>query len=480
MIALHSYQLLEDAWAAGVGAWCRAASAAAFEGTQVWLIPASDGQAGWIKRRLLSQGVSLFGLQFLDPSALSRELCGRFGLLAPVLGEETLGLLLQQHAVNHADPEAAAVTRRPSACLQALSDLAAADWLDAMDAPPDLLPGPLLDWAPDARAAGFWLPQINRALLRAAARPRPVAAPPLRVCVLGWDANRWPLLDLLLAALRAADDAHAFLPLPREPAAALQRSWLTTLEETLRTEFHVCPTAGFTSAQAVLADRLEGADLAPGNPPPPELLVGADWMDTVSVVRDFAVRWLVDSAERKAPGGEPVRLAILCPRRTASGVALLRALLAAGIAAEDGLGEVTEPAAEGQIQRALLSFHQNEARVDSLLTLIELLNAHATTHPATALMRSVFPLDPVETRRSLQTAFADCQHDNARTLAAADAFARAPIAEPLRALLAHLAPWPEELTFADARQRWEGELAGLGLVPRAAGAALVASGAAPA
>lgn len=460
MISLRSYQSLEDAWADGVSDWCEAATAAAFEGTKAWMIPASDGQAHWIKRRLLSQGVSLFGIQFLDPRALRRELSLRFGRSAPVLGEETLELLLRLHLERQQDP--ALLARRPLACLRALSDLAAAGWLNLLDPPADLLPQPLLDWLPEARASDLWTPHLDRDLLRAAKADD--APAPLMVCALGWDASRWSTRDLLFAALHSADSGAAFMPLPREPAAALQRAWLAETEEEFGTEFRVCPAVGFRSAQASLASHLEGTDLDLEPAPAPELIVGSDWADTLALTRDFVSRWLADAEHRKSPGGEPVRLAILSPRRTASGVAIVRALAQAGIEAEDGLGELTEPAPERQIQRALLAFHQDNARVDSLLTLVEHLNAHVPAEGLVApVWQTFFPLDPVETRRALQAAFGDCQHDSVRALAEIESFVRAPVAEALRALLAHLAPWPEKIAFAHARERWTNELAGLGL-----------------
>lgn len=458
MTTLHSYQSLEDAWASGVADWCEAASAAAFDGAKAWMIPASDGQAHWIKRRLLSQGVSLFGIQFLDPRALRRELCLRMGMPVPVLGEETLELLLRLHLEHQPDP--VLLARRPLACLRALTDLGAAGWL--LDPSPDLLPQPLLDWLPEAQASDLWTPHLDRSLLRAAAREQ--GLPPLTVCALGWDASRWPARDLLRAALRSADSAAAFMPLPREPAAALQRAWLTEMEEEFETEHQVCPASGFRSAQASLASHLEGADLDLEPAPAPELIVGGDWADTLALTRDFVFRWLIDAEHRKSPGGEPARLAILSPRRTASGVAIVRALGEAGIEVEDGLGELIEPPPERQIQQALLAFHQDDARVDSLLTLVELLNAHVPGEGLPApVWHAVFPVDPVETRRALQAAFGDCQHDSVRALAEIESFVRAPVAEALRALLAHLEPWPDELLLADARRRWENELAGLGL-----------------
>ena len=227
-----------------------------------------------------------------------------------------------------------------------------------------------------------------------AARRRPPLAvstalpvPALSVCIFGWDASFWPLLNLLVAAARAAHSAYLYLPLPRGTAEHIQQTWLDTIAEILGREFEDCASSGFESAQSVMADRLEGTDLlsVSGDPPAePALLVGVDGSDTVSLVRDFAARWLLenplpDAADPPSPTTavhDSARLVILCPRRNASAVAVVRALGAAKIAVEDELGELPEPALPIQIQRAILDYLLNDTGMEPLLTLVELLNEH--------------------------------------------------------------------------------------------------------
>ena len=492
MISLNRYHLLEDAWQNGVENWCRAASSHVLAGGRAWIVTLSEGHTNWIKRRLLRAGVSLFGTEFLDARSLRQEMGLRAGFHPPIFGRETLELLLRAQALTASEnePQAVAVARHPGACLSALDDLTASSWLDDCDQLTDILSPSLVDWLPQLDRTGFWLQHLDRSLVKhydprrrkILARENEVSAvnasllPSLSVCIFGWDASYWPLLNLLIAATRAADSAYLYLPLPRGTAENIQQAWLDTIAEILGQEFEDCSSSGFESAQSVMTDRLEGTDIfsTVGAPPAePALLVGADRSDTVNLVRDFAARWLLDNplpdtgkaSARAAALADSARLVILCPCRNASAVAVVRALGAAKIAVEDELGEIPEPALQIQIQRAILDYLLNDTSMDSLLTLVELLNEHGVRRTGRDgdLMRRVFPLDPIEVRRALHGAFSDVQHHNARILSKGGAFSRAKVAGAMRELISHLDHWPEKLPWLEALNRWERCLQGFGL-----------------
>ena len=470
MISLNAYQLIEDAWTGGVADWCRAATPFVLSGGRAWLVTVSDGQANWIKQRLLSENVSLFGVQFLDARTLRRELCLRADLLPPALGQEALRFLLRLRAMGASarGSEWSSIARHPEACLAALDDFAAAGWLDELGLVDDMLPAALSDWLPELRTTGSWTPDIDERLADFFSAACP-GLDQLSVCVFGWDANHWNQFNLLTAAVRAADAAYLYTPLPRGTSESLQQSWLEACEATFGTERNDCGDSGFVSEQAALAERLEGADLD-GNtsrPPEPDLLTGADFRDTIALVRDYVTRWI------SAPPGDdgPVdehgrnRLAILCPCRNPSAVALVRALSDAGIAVEDELGELPQPALAVQIQRALLDYHLDHAGLEPLLAIVELLNEFAAigTQRGARVLRDVFPIDPVEVRRAFNGAFAEVQHHSARWLGDAASFARNSVAKPLRRLIEHFGEWPESLLWRDALSRWQDCLDGLGL-----------------
>ena len=467
LISLNAYQLLEDAWLGGVEAWCRAASGFVLKGGHAWMVTASDGQANWIKRRLLTDGVSLFGVQFLDARSLRRELCQRYDLPARAIGQETLEFLLRSRALAAAEagsPRCAAIARHPGTCLAALDDYAGAGWLHEPGLLDDILPDELADWLPELQQLGAWTPEIDRRL-REVINTSTITLRPLTVCVFGWDAACWAQFELLQAAVRAADAAYVFTPSPRGTSEGLQQGWLEACEEAFDTSFETCESAGFISAQSALAGRLEGTDLdAPGTTaqvPAPELLTGVDGEDTATLVVDFAARWLTSTKEDGASG----RLAVMCPRRSSASVAVVRALTAVGISVEDESGEIAEPTLTVQIQRAILEYQQDRGGLDGLLNVVELLNQHVNcvSREAAPVLHEICPLDPVEVRRALHQAFAEVQHHDARALSEAASFARSATGKPLRQLIRQLEAWPETLSWKEALQRWCEGLAKLGI-----------------
>ncbi len=471
MISLKTYGRVEDAWCDGVEAWCRAAPDFVLGGGRAWLVTASDGQANWIRRRLLRAGVALFGVQFLDARTLRRELCLRHGLPARALGQETLEFLLRLRALAAAredgSPRCAAVARHPGTCLAALDDYAAAGWLDDPGLLDEILPDELGGFLDELRALGAWTPDLDARLLAATlATDHRRLAPPLSVCVFGWDANAWAYFDLLRAAAGSAGSTYVFMPSPRGISEGIQQEWVEACEDAFGTAFDTCENSDFTSAQAALASRLEGASLDSPTPdaplPPPELLTGVDTHDAAILVRDYAARWLLAHAE-----DADARLAILSPCRNPSAVAVVRALTAAGIAVEDELGEIAELDLPVQIQRALLDYYLNQGGLDPLLTLVELLNQHAAAKEKLSkngqVLREVCPLDPVAVREALHGAFAEVQHHDARVLSDAASFARASVARPLRRLIDHLEAWPDTLPWREALRRWCEGLCGLGV-----------------
>ena len=225
------------------------------------MVTTGEGQGNWVRSRLLCEGISLFGVQFLDARSLRRELCLRLGIAPPVLGGETLEFLLRLYALRRtADgAELASVARHPGACLAAMGDLADAGWLDDPTAVfGEVMPATLGGWLPELEASGAWTPEVDRQLL---ARAEPSGdGPPLSVCVFGWEASLWPSFNLLLATLRAADHAEVYTPLPRGTSEALQQEWLEALEQATGGEIDICEASGFPSSQADLVARLEGAD----------------------------------------------------------------------------------------------------------------------------------------------------------------------------------------------------------------------------
>ncbi len=430
------------------------------------MVTVSDGQANWIKRRMLQAGYSLFGLQFFNVAPLRRELCLRCGVRPAQLGGDTLRFLLRLRALERAalSPDVDPVARHPGALLAALSDFAAAGWLE--DEPAwrrEILPPALDDWLAELQQGGEWAPAIDRWLLTV---PRASQTSPLALCAFGWDASFWPSFNLLAAAVREAQSTLVFAPLPRGSSEGVQIEWMTAMETLTEEAFESCPSVNFASAHATMISRLEGSDLSSleADPGEPELLVGLDVDDAAILARDFVARWLSENPAGQG-GMNDDRLVILSPRRDLSAVALLRGLAAAGIDVEDELGEVPEPVLAVQIQRAILAYHRDGADIERLIAIVELLNEHVAIRDGQddAVLRGVFPLDVAEVRRLLHSAFGEVQHHSVRVLRDAFARSRSETARPLQQLVDHLGEWPERVGWPDALARWQHGLVGLGL-----------------
>lgn len=476
---IQTYQFIEDAWADGVEDWCRAASALVLASGEAWLLTANAGQAAWIKARLLRAGVALVGVRFPDAASLRRLLCARFGVAPPAFGSDALDFLLRLRARKSAaagDAEADAIARGPGAWRAALQDLDAAGWLGAAPTPgnsallpADAFPPPLREWLPAMRESGAWWPAIDRELRQRAEAAGAAAADPnlkpLSTLALGWDAGCWAKRDLLLAALLAAApvSAQAFFPAPRGigRGEALAQGWIDAIASGLgpATEVRACGASGFVPPFGPLVERLESVEFSPAESDAatdaqPEMLVGLDWSDQLAVSQEWVARWLAETRNDPA-----ARLAVLFPGRGSGSVEFVRALGRAGIAAEDNLGERAEPPLPVQIARALLDYQLDETGVEPLLTLVGLLN----DCPGCWIRDPHdfgLPLEPVALRRALADAFVELQHRNARLLAGDRGVARSSsLADPLGRLVAFLERWPEALSWASARARWEETLA---------------------
>ena len=296
LIALHAYQLLEDAWTGGVADWCRSASAGVLGGGRAWIVTTGEGQGNWVRSRLLCEGVSLFGVQFLDARSLRRELCLRLGVTPPVLGRETLELLLRLYALRDpdADPELSSVARHPGACLAALGDLANAGWLDGPGRVARRRVGTRADagcpnCAATAHGPRKWIASCWRG------QGDPIQGNPRFPSACSGGRRASGRRSICCWRRCARRTARRFLPRCR--AARRRRSsshWLEALEQGAGGEFEFCESSGFPSSQADLVSRLEGSGHGQHGGPAegvaePELLVGVDtaatWSRSCGILR---------------------------------------------------------------------------------------------------------------------------------------------------------------------------------------------------
>jgi RecB family exonuclease len=423
---LQLYRFIEDAWNDGIRDWCKRASWRSIEGWQCWMIVANRGQTRWFKQQSLTEGMTSFGLHYLEPHMLRRELCALLGVDAQFPGDETLEFLLKVEALRRSDPESVSVSRNPTACLHALSEIASAGWHQDVSA---LKTMPLAadDFFAALQKSKSWTPDVDRELMGRAAKKR------LMCCVVGWDAGNWQQINLLDAATRSSEECEVYVPMPRAQGEKLHHDWCTALESLLGVASAACKAGGFESGNEGLVERLEGADLNKPGGAKPEFLIGQEWRDEMQLVRDHVLRWL-DSA------GNAGRLAIVVPRRSPSSMQTVRALADAGIELLDETGERQEAPLDTQIQRQIVRYHLLGCDVDALLDLVALLHQRA---PEACI-------DPTRARVMLHRRFAEVQSRNARLIVSGADGPR-----ELAGIVEKLGRWEDEITWAVARKQWE-------------------------
>ena len=444
---LQLYRFIEDAWNDSIRDWCKRASQRSLEGWQCWMIVANRGQTRWFKQQSLAEGITSFGLHYLEPHMLRRELCALLGVDAQFPGDETLEFLLKVEALRRSDPESVSVSRNPTACLHPLSEIASAGWHRDVSALKTMPPA-AGDFFAVLQKSKSWMPEVDRELMGHAAKKR------LMCCVVGWDAGSWQQINLFDVTARSSEECEVYVPMPRAQGEKLHHDWVTALESRLNVAIAACKAGGFESGNEGLVERLEGADLNKPGGARPEFLIGQEWRDEMQLVRDHILAWL-DSSEGSG------RLAVVVPRRSPSSMQIVRALADAGIELLDETGERQEAPLDTQIQRQMVRYHLLDCDVDALLDLVALLHQRA---PEACI-------DPIRARAMLHRRFAEVQSRNARLIV--------PGADGLRELagiVEKLGRWEDEITWTRARKQWEDCVREFAFEHRHPRSALVAGG----
>jgi hypothetical protein len=214
-------------------------------------------RAQHLRARLAAAGVSLLGVRFLVPGQLREFLQAAGAPRVPL--REHLRLLLAISAEQCAsDFEAAgkidnvqvarAVARAPDELLRAIDSVAAAGGNFT-----DLASAALVEIAKRfyellKRCGCVLVAEADRLVLQPAANLEPRF---LNLLVTGFDAAHWPLWPLLRAAVLSARNTTVTLREPRDEAAELDRTWVSTWEE------HFGPAQQITSPDAEPNHRFE-------------------------------------------------------------------------------------------------------------------------------------------------------------------------------------------------------------------------------
>ncbi len=426
------YRFLEDAWADGLRAWCEDASEKVLSGEECWMSLVSAGQTQWIKRRALQDGVCLFGIRFLQPAMLRFELCSLLGIETRALGRETLQFILKVNALRAPTIDSCSLADSPADWLDALEQLESCGWGGSAAS---VLPGASRELSRILEDSRAWGPALDNELFLASGL---TSGGRLNTCFVGWDAAYWGFLPLLDAVFRASIRSNFYQALPRSTTETLQQNWVRMIEKKLGTQSEPCKASDFRSVNEPLVSRLEATDLDPFDGQAPRFLVGAQWLDQMTLARDYVVRRVA-----AMPLGQ--RLGIVTPRRGPSSLEMARTLAHADIRIFDATGENEEPETEVLIQLEIIRYHLLCCDAESLLALVVLLNERGS---------GSWPwLNPRDARDCMHGAFKISQTRNARMLVHSLEPAKA--SEQMRGLVEALGLWPDEMTWSEARLKWE-------------------------
>ena len=415
---IHLCNHARDAWEYNLADWLERCSRECLSGKQAWFVTGSYMQANWLRRQALSEGKTLFGIQFFDIRLLRQHLCQLLGLPSPSFGHETLRILLEAAAIEN---EYTAT----SSLLDALDELAASGWLAAndLDATFRLLrvPEDLKDPVRQLVCSEYWKPQVDLLLSQRAVRKGNLA-----LGVYGLDAENFKDLNLLLAASREAAHSDFWFaqPLGKEGVAF---HWIATLEQELQAETRVCPTGKASRPYENFLAHWQGG--GERNVRSPEILVANRWHEEVQGVVAQVCRALSEGAQD---------ILIVAPESSPTGRALVHELVSRGVAVVDEYRETALPAPPIQMQIRIARYLAEEREPELFLRIVQGLLRYPKRYKD--FRDAVFgAFDVLQTRAV----------DRLITEQLRERFAWLPDLEAL------LLPWPEKDDWETFQRRWE-------------------------
>jgi len=454
---LRLYRRADAAWTQVIRPWLAAPSAPL---SRRFVVVPTRGQSHALKQRCLTEGVPLLGVEFLTPGLARQKWLAASGAVRPVMRDELLVLGLRILVESRL---AALAPEDPAAGFwkSLLSDLERAlrefDTLLRAGFGPEHLPLPQLREVFGALAA--WVGDRGYALgphqsLAAALTPVDPEATRFADATLlfGFSAESWEDFFDLAAFSRCGGDLTIALPEPAlRGARAPDEGWIEIWEALLGVEAATLDAPEPPSGAEVAA-LWTGEGGAAGRA---RVLVGHTRGDEMALLAGALADLLAAGADN---------IAVIFPRADAAALRLTRLLAARGLPLADLLAPVGPPTVDERLQRALLAFHAQGARLEDLLALWPLLRSLNLVRIPPGAARGVCErlFDELQTH-----ALAACRP----RLAAGTETAWREVGRVADLLLP---AWPEELTLAEAGRRVAELCAHFNLAPAAGWSALAA------
>jgi hypothetical protein len=288
-VALRIAASPREAWSGAIEPWFREVLPNSWkqETLSVVVVPTRSHAQG-LKKRLLADGGSHLGIQFVTPSGFRDLLRGEKDRALPL--REHLRLLLAiaaEEENNGANLTAKAIVRAPDHLLRTLERLENAGWnFEALGL--DSFQPIVRRFREQLRQCNFSLvAQIDRELL---AQSESRAAIFANLLVSGFDGAHWPHWFLLRAAVHSAQRATVLLEYPRDNSEA-DLCWIGSWEEILGEAVPAIAPAGRPADTLFTEQEMRGTSL-----PSSEsiFLAGADGSEQAKAVALLCLQFLAE------------------------------------------------------------------------------------------------------------------------------------------------------------------------------------------
>ena len=451
------YRRAEAAWTGVIRPWLEAAPGRL---TRRQVVVPTRGQSHALKQRCLVEGVPLLGVEFLTPGLARQKWLAATGAPRPVMRDELLVLGLRILVESRL---AALAPDDPAAGFwkSLLSDLERAlrefDALLRAGFGPEHFPLPQLREVFGALTA--WVGERGYALgphQSLAAGLTPVEPEAARFAeatlIYGFPAESWEDFFDLAAFSRRGGDLTVVLPEPAlRGGRAPDEGWIEMWEALL----------GVEAATLDAPEPPSGAEVAAlwtgegGGAGRARVLVGQTRGDEMALLAGALADLLAAGADN---------IAVIFPRADAAALRLTRLLAARGLPFADLLAPVGPPTVDERLQRALLAFHAQGARLEDLLALWPLLRS-----------LNLVRIPPGAARGVCDRLFDELQtHSLAAGQARLAAGTETAWREVRRVADLLLPEWPAELTLTEAGRRVAELCARFNLAPAAGWTAVTA------
>ncbi len=446
---LVQYQIVEAAVRDSFLPWVEAHGCDAFGGVTPVVVADHAYQLASLKSRVLAAGISAMGVEWQTAAGLRRYLCHQLGVRFEPLGRENLELILRVAAQKLAGNLALALRADPSDALRAMDELGRAghlprDWEKVL-APEFSELGRVLE------SSGGWLPVLEQQCLQAAASQEDKIGP---VMIFGWGGQHFPDLRLISALPQMGSDLTVVVPMPRLLGGEdLDATWIETLEAQLgvESEFASHPEDWQGRHDAFISSLVLETPSETGKVP--EVLVGHSIADQAVLVADWVER-LSQDEQLEISATAPV--GCLVTGEGGSLYQLTREFSRRGLVYHQETGEVLAAGGFHTFHKLLVRCFSTQSDVDEVLRLFEWLLAREEPCVAGLEYQRLRDLCRRQFNRCQRRCFADLWTGGvAEEQKQEEQDGRhARHYEALRQFAVWLQPWPEQLSWGEARERW--------------------------